>query len=295
VVEEPEPEVRHPHLVGVREGEGEAEADIPPPPVSWSKEDAAGWAELTPGARDTVLRREAERERYVADVGRKSAEEREATRNEAMHALAEQADQHARELAAYMGQNMPAPPDPRLLYTNDPNDVLAYQRQDAAYRAAAAQQQELQQAIAQYQQQAEAVRSHARSAELAQEGQRLRETIPELFDPAKGPELRNTLESTGRDLGYSPELMAQAGANDFMALKLASEWRAKAAKYDKLVAKRMEVVRGAKNVPRVTRPGAAPTQRATSQAAQDRAWQDVKSSRSPEAMADWLESSGIRL
>ena len=45
-------------------------------------------------------------------------------------------------------------PDERLLYSNNPDDVLTYQRQDAAYQRGLAQQHQLQQEIARAQQEA---------------------------------------------------------------------------------------------------------------------------------------------
>src|SRR3546814_6337407 len=54
------------------------------------------------------------------------------------------------------------------------------------------------------------------------------------------------------------ELMAQASSTDILALKRASDWKAKAEKYDKLIAKRMEGVRAAKALPRMARPGVKP-------------------------------------
>lgn len=232
------------------------EEEIPPPPNSWSKEDAEAWKALTPEAREVVQRREKERDRFVADLGRKAAEQRREVERTALEEVAKHADNYAAQLQAYLAQNMPSPPDQRLLYTGNPDDVLVYQRQDAAYRAGAAQQQELQQRIAQSQQQAEAARQQAMQTQTAAEAQRLQEVLPEFFDPEAGPKLRQSLESIGQELGYPLELMAQAGATDILALKTAAEWRDKAAKFDKIMAKRMETVRGAKQMPKVTRPGA---------------------------------------
>jgi hypothetical protein len=275
------------------EPDDEPEEDVPPPPNSWSKEDADAWRSMTPEARAVVERREKERDRYVSEIGRKSADQRRAVETEAMQALAQHADNFSQQLSVYASQLMPEAPDPRLLYTGDQNDVLIYQRQDAAYRAGLAQQHELQQRIAQSQQQAEAARRHAISAETVADAERLRDILPDFFDPNEGPKLRQVLESIGQDLGYSPELMAQAGTDDILALKKAAEWKDKAAKFDQLMGKRMETVRNAKTLPKMARPGAAPTRGQNTVQGRDRAWQAVKDTKSPDAMADWLEKSGL--
>src|SRR3546814_5587834 len=76
-------------------------------------------------------------------------------------------------------------------------------------------------------------------------------TLFRSFEPSTAPELQRTLESIGAELGYPAELMAQASSTDILALKRASDWKAKAEKYDKLIAKRMEGVRAAKALPRM--------------------------------------------
>ena len=53
--EEAPAEIEEPEFEDEEEPEA---APIPDPPVSWSKEDREGWAELTPKAREIVLRRE---------------------------------------------------------------------------------------------------------------------------------------------------------------------------------------------------------------------------------------------
>lgn len=254
---------------GQQEG-GEAKAEIPPAPHSWSKEDAEAWAALTPEVREVVARREKERDKFVADVGRKAADQRKEVERQALEAVAQHADNYASQLSAYMSQSLPQPPDQRLLYTNNPDDIVLYQRQDAAYRAADAQQQQLQQSIAQSQQQAQMARQQAMTAQQQAEAQRLHEVLPEFFDPDTGPKLRQSLESIGQELGYPADLMAQAGANDILALKKAAEWRDKAAKFDKLVSKRMETVRQAKTLPKMTRPGSAASPAAAQSATAER-------------------------
>lgn len=274
---------------GEQEGAEEQQEDIPPPPNSWSKDDAKAWDELTPAARDVVLRREGERDKFIADAGRRSAEARKAVEREAMEAVAARADEYAAKLDAVARQYLPQPPDINLLASNDPDAVVYYQRQKALYDHAIAQHYSVQQEVDQARAQANAARDTAQRSLLADEAQRLAEQLPEWNDPTSGPKLRNELQSIGAELGYPAELMADAGATDILALKKAAEWKAKAAKFDKLMAKRMDTVRSAKTMPRMTRPGAVTT-RTPQQSAQDMdaRIQSFNETRSPEAAAALL-------
>lgn len=82
------------------------------------------------------------------------------------------------------------------------------------------------------------------------------EQIPEWADPSQRANLIAQLEPIGAELGYSPDVMAQAGATDIIALRTAFNWKADAEKYRELMKKRMEPVRAARTVPPVARTGA---------------------------------------
>lgn len=243
------------------DGEEEKPTDVEklPLPSSWSKEDAKEWEDLTPGAQAVVARREAERDKYVRKVGFEASQTRQQVESQARDVIAQMHDSHVQALTTYAQQFMPSPPDQRLLYSNNQEDVLLYHRQEAAYRTATDQQQQLHQQIAQAQQQANLARTQTQQAERASDAQRLKEQLPEWFDPSEGPKLQTELQSIGTELGYPVELMAEASSVDILALKTAGEWRSKAAKYDQLIAKKMEGVRAAKEMPRMARPGVAPT------------------------------------
>lgn len=280
------------------EEEIEEEAEEPKPepipaPNSWSKEDQKAWEALTPEAQAVIARREGERDKFVRETGRKAAETRHTVENEARAILAQQAEQHAQALEAYARLIMPQEPDTRLLYSNDPNDNLLYHRQDAAYRAGLAQQQQLQQTIAQSQQQAEAARQQAHTAETQVDAQRLADQLPEWFDDTAGPKLRAELQSIGAELGYPNELMAEASSTDILALKKAAEWKAKAEKFDALNKDKMTAVRAAKGLPAMGKPGTVATKgqqaRAGSAKVSD-AIAQFNRDRSPEAAAALLGS-----
>jgi hypothetical protein len=273
------------------EAEAESETEAPPPPASWSKEDAAAWKALTPEAREVVMRREKDIEKFVSIKGREVAETKRAAQQEALQVTAQQAEVYAAHVKAILSQYAVPAPDPALLYTGDQNDYIAYQRQDAAHRASLAQQEQLLQQAAQAQGQASQARQQAFAEQSAAEAQRLQESLPEFFDPVEGPKIQRTLETIGAELGYTPELMAQASAGDILALKRAADWKEKAAKYDKIVAKRMETVRSAKTMPKVTRPGAGASQQAMQVANEDRtsaAIQQFQRDRSADAAASLL-------
>jgi len=98
-------------------------------------------------------------------------------------------------------------------------------------------------------------------------------------------------------LGYAPEIQGQANATDILALRQASEWKAKAEKYDKLQGTRMEAVRANIGKPRVNKPGTAPTRAERTGRGQDAAFDRLKQSRGKDgdAAAAFLESAGIKL
>lgn len=278
------------------ESEQEPAEPAPDMPKSWSKEDAKAWAELTPEAKAVVARRETERDKYLAKTGFEASQTRQQVENQAREVIAQMHDNHVAALQIYAQQFGVEPPDQRLLYTGDQNDVLVYQRQEAAFRQSQAQQQQLQQQIEQAQAQANLVRTQAQQAELASDAQRLKEQLPEWFDPSEGPKLQQSLQSIGSELGYPAELMAQASSVDIIALKKASDWKAKAEKYDKLMSGKMEAVRAAKGLPKMARPGVKPDAKQASATATQKAWDNAKKStgRTREShFADWAEKSGL--
>lgn len=230
-------------------------------PHGWTKEHAEAWKALPPEVQKVVTEREADRNKHLRRVSSESAEHRKTFETMALRAISENANHYAQQLQVYAEQFTPVAPDPRLLYSNNPDEVNLYHRQVAARDAALAQQTSLQQKVAQSQQQASDAAKRALEIENTQELERLREALPEFFDPDAGPSLQQTLNSVGQDLGYSVELMAQAGANDILALKKAAEWRSKAMKFDKIMQNRMNRVRSGKQPPRIARPGSAPTGR----------------------------------
>jgi hypothetical protein len=85
--------------------------------------------------------------------------------------------------------------------------------------------------------------------------QQLAAELPEILDPESGQQLVKELNATAELLGFDPNQISDVSA--IKALKTTSEWKAKAEKYDKLMAQKMEKVRQAKSLPRVSKPGTA--------------------------------------
>src|SRR6185437_304975 len=147
--EEPEPEEEVPDEEAEPEAEEadeeESEVEAVPMPTSWSKDDAEAWKALPAETQAVIVRREGERDKYVREVGRKAAETRHTVENEAREHIARQAEDYAIRLQAYAAQSLPQPPSEHLLYSGNPDDVLTYQRQEAAYQRGLAQHQAVQQ------------------------------------------------------------------------------------------------------------------------------------------------------
>ncbi|WP_370309290.1 hypothetical protein [Sphingobium abikonense] len=273
------------------EGEGEEAAEKPEPvkpPVSWSKEDAEIFAKLDPAAQAVIQRREAERDRFVQQKSVEAAQTRDKVANEARDIIVRQHEEFAQKLEVYARSITPQRPDQRLLYTGNQDDIVTYHRQQAAYEGATAQLQELQQQIAQSQQAANAAREQSQHAERQMDAQRLREALPEWFDPAST--IQTELQSIGQELGYPEELMREASSTDILALKKALEWKSKADKFDQAMGKKMETVRAAKGLPKMAKPGAKPSKQHMSAVGKEKAWARVKASGGQDgsAMADFL-------
>jgi len=116
-------------------------------------------------------------------------------------------------------------------------------------------------------------------------------------DPGKQRALLTNLAEVGAALGYSEQLMSQADAGDYLALKTAADWKAKADKYDQLMSDRSKVVTAAKNAPRVATPGTSRDQQGRYAAKRDAAWARVQQSRGKDgdAAAALLETMGVNL
>ena len=273
----------------------EAEEDELPPieaPVSWDAEAKAKFAELPRETQEYLAKREGERERFVQQKSQEAARAKQDVERAALEQLSAYERQVSEQLQQLASQIGPQRPNPALLQ----HDPVAFYNQQAAYENAIAQQQQLQQQAHEYALSAQERQTQAEQAYHAEQHQKLVEAFPEYLDPTTGPELQRNLSAVARDLGYSPELISQARADDILAMKVAADWRAKAQKYDALQAKKMEKVRAAKGLPKVAKPGVpqgADQLRANRAQA---AWEKTKAATNigerADHFADYLKSTG---
>lgn len=277
--------------------EAQDEADEPTeaidPPVSWGQDAKELFSQLPADLQKQVAERETQRERFVQQKAAEAAEAKRTASVEAMNAFAETQRQYATELEQYASLLAPQAPDPLLLQ----QDPVAFYQLQAQYEQAKVQHQSMAQRSAQAREEAAWREQQAEAAQLQADMAILEQAIPEWSDVAKRQELLTDVVRIGADLGYSDDVMRMASAQDIIALRKASEWKAKAAKYDALQKTKMETVRAAKSLPKVVKPGVAPTRGEINTTKSDRAWQNVKSARTKEqkanAFADYLETSGL--
>lgn len=262
------------------------------PPVSWAADAKELFSQLPPELQQQVAERETQRERFIQQKASEASEAKRTAAMEAERATAELQRQYATQLEQYASLLEPQRPDPALLR----QDPVAFYQLQAEYEAGIAQRQQMMQRATLAQQEAMARQQQAEALQTQAEVAKLAQAIPEWADPAKRAALLTEYESVGAELGYGSELMAQATADDILALRKAAEWKSKAAKYDALQKTKMEVVRSAKALPKVSKPGVAPTRGEISQSRAQAAWQNVKAAKSKDAQAEafagYLENSG---
>jgi hypothetical protein len=239
----------------------EAEEDeLPPiePPVSWDDAAKETFKTLPREAQEIVQKREAERERFVQQKSQEATRAKSDALQAATAQLADIENGYARHFQQLAEQLQPQRPNPVLLDANSQHyNPQAFYAQQANYEATTAQQRELQQQADDLARQAQAREAQAEQAHHAEQRQLLVESFPEYLDPTTGPKLQTELSAVARDLGYPPDLIAQARAPDILAMKTAAEWRADSLKLKALMSKKMEKVRAAKTLPKVSTPGTA--------------------------------------
>lgn len=222
------------------------------PPNSWSAEDKAIFGQLPPDAQKIIARRETERDNFLL---RKSEEVRhiqQTVQTQTVEQLGQLQATYAQQLSALI-PHVPEEPSAHLLA----QDPYAYAAQLEGHKQATAQRNAIVAQLQQIAQQQQAITQQVTVQERQATIQALQEAFPEFIAPETGPELQRTLGSTAAAMGYAPQQIAEATAQDILAMKRAHEWKTKADKYDAMVAKQMEGVRAAKKLPSVSRPGAA--------------------------------------
>lgn len=236
------------------EGEAEDDESLPPivPPVSWTAEEKEEFKQLPRALQETLSRRESEREKFV------QSKAQEARQVEArVHAqVSDQFKNVATTFAQQIGAlRVPIPERPsHQLQAEDP---YTYAEIMDAHERAVAHNQWIEQTIGTVSEQVRQAQAADHQRDQVITLSLLAQDFPDYLDPEKGPEIRQKLGSTALRLGYSEEQINAADYHDIKAMKIVTDAFEKADKYDKLMAKKMEKVREAKNLPRVSRPGTA--------------------------------------
>lgn len=283
--EDPDPEF-------AEEDDAGEEAELPPiaPPVSLTAEEKSKFASLPRDAQEIISRRVGDLERGFQTKAQEAAQTRAQVEREALAFIQQERAEYAQKLQHYASQFEVPQPDPQLI-VEDP-ETYAHQMRQFQYATAQREQ---------AQRDAEHARLQAQQAQQAiqaQEAQELQAVLsqhfPEFLDPSNA-KLREELGSIAIELGYPGEQLKDASATDILAMRKASEWKAKAEKFDTLMAKKMETVRAAKDLPKVARPGAASTRAQVSAGRAASAWERTKATKSGSDFADFLEASGIKL
>ena len=269
------------------------EEELPPidAPNSWDSEAKEEFKKLPRALQETVQKREAERERFVQV---KSQEAAQAQRNASIEAMkvAEAIKAEAVEHLQRYAQQFEVKPPSAELFQRDP---VAYAQQLEVYQNATAQREAAQRDAEKFRAE-QAQIQQARAAHEAQAfHQQLQAEVPEAFDPSTGQEVLKELAATAELLGFDPNQISDVTA--IKALKVTSEWKTKAEKYDALMKKQMERVRSGKTPPPIAKPGTARLPEQTRKARGDAAWNNALNARTrvqrDQAIADWAESSGF--
>jgi hypothetical protein len=272
----------------------EAEDDgLPPidPPVSLSAEDKEIFKSLPREGQEIFAKRVGELEKGFHSKAQEAARARQEVEQQAVQQLAAYEADVSRQLSQYAEQLAPQRPNPAMLQ----HDPQAFYAMQADYEAKVAQQRELQQRSHEFAQQAQQREHLAAQAAHQEQVKVIAEHFPEYLDPTTGPKLQQELSAVARELGYPPELIAEARATDIIAMRKVADLKAKADKYDALQAKKMEKVRAAKGLPKVATPGVPQGAEQTRKARAQAAWEATKSSKGrarDEAFAAYLQSTG---
>lgn len=249
------PDATEPEAEIALDDEPDDEADEEPPiapPVSWTDEEKEEFKALPPEAQKVIARREAEREKFVQAKAQEASKTRAMVEQQAMQQIQQQNATFVQQLQALLPQ-IPEEPSAHLLV----EDPTRYANEKDERNWALAQHDYIMQQVRVVAQQQGQLQQQQQARANALNEAMLKEQFPEFLDTEKGPDLKKSLRATGIALGYSDDQLALVDAQDILAMKAASEWKAKADKLDTLMAKQMEKVRAAKTLPKVSRPGVA--------------------------------------
>lgn len=246
------------------EEEDEPEPAIAPP-ASLTAEEKADWAQLPPEAQQKIVAIEARRTAEVQSGLEKARNAQRESESAAAGRIVEAERLHAEQLAAIAKAYAPQPPDPRLAETNP----QAWIAQKARYDAAAAQHGEFMQQVTALHDAATKESERLQAESLQAQWKQVRDDLPEAADATQWQTLMGKLTPLAIELGYPEELLADATPVDIRAIKRASEWKDKAAKYDALMSRKMAGVRqhkGKSAKPNAAQPAGSGKARASAKA-----------------------------
>lgn len=221
-------------------------------PRSLKAEEKEAFAKLPREAQEFVSRRLNEVDRFAETKAAEAQNARAMVEREALTTIETLQRTYAQVVEQYAAPFVPEP-DP-VLQLEDPE---AYVYQLKAHRQSLAQRQQAQQHVGMLQQQAQETQRQIAAIEAQQTEAVLKEKFPEYLDPQTGPKLREELGSIAVALGYPPEALNQVDATDILAMREIATMKAKADRWDALQKDKMSAVRAAKNLPRLSRPGAS--------------------------------------
>lgn len=272
------------------DGEGEVAADAGiAPPVSLTAEEKEAFKALPEEAKAFTARRIGELERAFHAKAQEASLAKESAHVEYLRYAQEMHKDAAAKLAHYAEQLKPTVPDARLART----DPAAYAHMLSEYHEKSAQREQAQREADIAAQNAAAYQADLTQRELNTQKLRLQAELPELFDPVSGQERVQTLLATAKELGLDPSLINDV--ETVKALKVTSEWRTKAEKYDRAVSKKGERV--ARKPTPTAKPGSPKGPAASSGRQKDAAWNLVKTAKAgadrDAATAIWLEKAGF--
>lgn len=220
--EEGAPEIEEPDA---DEGEDdETAAPIPDPPQSWSKEDREAWSELTPKAREVVLRREKDRDTAVSKAMQQVSQATKAVQH-----LADETTRIAHLATSEFERKWGKGEEGEIDWVKLAQLTRQYpQEYDYASTRAEFERERLD--LREAERQAVKKTELARSTFLAEQAQELEKIAPELMHPKDGKARREKVFSYLSEQGFAPEVL-----QDISAIELKIAW--KAARFDEMEAK----------------------------------------------------------
>lgn len=273
----------------IEEGEEQAPEDAEPTaaidvPVSLNAEEKKVFAQLPEEAQQAWAASENRRNQQVQEATSKAAERERAAQAASAQAEAMADQRRAAQLKAFMEPFRPTMPPPQLAQTDPASYIAAKAQYDFEVAQFATIEQQIEAVGQQAQTKMQAIDTQSRVADLM--------TVPKLADAATRDDYVKASLALVNELGLDPAQFEQvAGSEDFRALDKIGEWKAKAERFDKAMAKQMQKVRSAKG--RTLRPNADPQ---VNTRTADKAWDRVAAARGKtarsDAFADYLEASG---